>query len=101
MYIDTVPNRDSPPAVLLRESFRQDGKVNERHLAEISSPEFPDELRRGAGAADVAGITAVARQAAPLAPAGRGTDARWGCPIGRGRRTYNYRARMEVNMQVA
>ena len=25
MYIDSVPNRGSPPAILLRESFREDG----------------------------------------------------------------------------
>ena len=27
MYIATVPNRNSPPAILLRESYREDGKV--------------------------------------------------------------------------
>ncbi|MCU0837070.1 MAG: hypothetical protein MUC77_22000, partial [Chromatiaceae bacterium] len=27
MYIDTVPNRNSPPAILLRESYREQGKV--------------------------------------------------------------------------
>jgi len=26
MYIESVPNRNSPPAILLRESYRQDGK---------------------------------------------------------------------------
>jgi hypothetical protein len=36
MYIESVPNRDSPPAVLLRESFRQDGKVRKRTLANLS-----------------------------------------------------------------
>ena len=36
MYITTVPNRNSPPAVLLRESFRQDGKVKNRTLANLS-----------------------------------------------------------------
>jgi transposase len=48
MYIATVPNRGSPPAILLRESFRQHGKVNSRTLANISS--WPrariDALRR-------------------------------------------------------
>ena len=37
MYIESVPNRDSPPAVLLRESYRQDGKVRKRTLANLSS----------------------------------------------------------------
>jgi hypothetical protein len=27
MYIEAVPNRNSPPAVLLRESYRQDGAL--------------------------------------------------------------------------
>jgi hypothetical protein len=36
MYIESVPNRDSPPAVLLRESYREDGKVRKRTLANLS-----------------------------------------------------------------
>jgi len=36
MYIDIVPNRQSPPAVLLRESYRQHGKVKKRTLANLS-----------------------------------------------------------------
>jgi len=36
MYIATVPNRSSPPAVLLRESFRQGGQVKNRTLANLS-----------------------------------------------------------------
>jgi hypothetical protein len=36
MYIATVPNRNSPPAILLRESYRQDGKVKSRTLANIT-----------------------------------------------------------------
>src|ERR1051326_413859 len=37
MYIATVPNRNSPPAILLRESFREDGKVKNRTLANLSA----------------------------------------------------------------
>src|ERR1700687_2552874 len=37
MYLTRVPNRGSPPAVLLRESYRQDGKVKNRTLANLSS----------------------------------------------------------------
>jgi hypothetical protein len=37
MYITRVPNRDSPPAVLLRESYREGGKVRNRTLANLSS----------------------------------------------------------------
>ena len=36
MYIEAVGNRNSPPAVLLRESYREDGKVKKRTLANLS-----------------------------------------------------------------
>jgi hypothetical protein len=36
MYVDTVPNRGSRPAVLLRESLRQGSRVIKRTLANIS-----------------------------------------------------------------
>jgi hypothetical protein len=36
MYIDVVPNRNSPPAVLLRESFREGKKIRKRTLANLS-----------------------------------------------------------------
>ncbi len=36
MYIATIPNRNCPPALLLRESFRQHGKVKNRTLANLS-----------------------------------------------------------------
>ncbi|KAA8969799.1 IS1634 family transposase [Mycobacterium sp.] len=36
MYVARVPNRGSPPAILLRESYRQDGKVKNRTLANLS-----------------------------------------------------------------
>ena len=37
MYIATVPNRGSPPAILLRESYREGGRVKSRTLANLSS----------------------------------------------------------------
>jgi len=37
MYIATIPNRTSPPAILLRESYREDGKVKTRTLANLTS----------------------------------------------------------------
>jgi hypothetical protein len=48
MYIATVPNRNSPPAILLREAFRQDGKVKNRTLANLSHwpPARIEALRR-------------------------------------------------------
>ena len=47
MFIETVPNRTSPPAVLLRESYRQDGKVKKRTLANLSkmAPAVVEGLR--------------------------------------------------------
>ena len=36
MYIEAVPNRDSPPAILLRESYREGGKVKKRTLLNLS-----------------------------------------------------------------
>jgi len=36
MYIETVPNRGSRPAVLLREGWREDGKVKKRTVANLS-----------------------------------------------------------------
>ena len=36
MYIETVPNRNSPPAILLREGWRVGGKVKKRTLANLS-----------------------------------------------------------------
>jgi hypothetical protein len=37
MYVVRVPNRGSPPAILLRESYREDGKVKNRTLANLSA----------------------------------------------------------------
>jgi transposase len=37
MFIDVVPNRNSPPAILLRESFREGSKVRKRTIANLSS----------------------------------------------------------------
>ena len=48
MYVESVPNRNSPPAILLRESSRVHGKIVKRTLANLSS--WPasqiDALRR-------------------------------------------------------
>jgi len=37
MFIETVPNRNSPPAVLLRESYREGKRVRKRTLANLSA----------------------------------------------------------------
>ena len=36
MYVASVPNRNSPPAILLRQSYRENGKVKSRTLANLS-----------------------------------------------------------------
>ena len=37
MYIDIIPNRKSPPAILLRESVREGSKIQKRTLANLSA----------------------------------------------------------------
>lgn len=48
MYVASIPNRTSPPAILLRESFRQHGRVKSRTLANLSAwpPARIEALRR-------------------------------------------------------
>ena len=36
MYVTAVPNRGSPPAILLRETYREGGKVKNRTLANLT-----------------------------------------------------------------
>jgi transposase len=45
MYIESVPNRNSPPAVLLRESYRDGAKIKKRTIANLS--DWPSELVEG------------------------------------------------------
>ncbi|MFQ6018962.1 MAG: IS1634 family transposase [Kiloniellaceae bacterium] len=45
MYIESVPNRSSPPAILLRESFREGGKIRKRTLCNLSH--WPGHLVEG------------------------------------------------------
>ena len=48
MYIDVVPNRSSPPAILLREAWREGKKIRKRTIANLSSlpPTAVEALRR-------------------------------------------------------
>src|ERR1700739_1398380 len=41
MYISIVPNRNSPPAILLREGWREGNKTRQRTLANLS--DWPQE----------------------------------------------------------
>ena len=45
MYIEAVPNRNSPPAILLRESYRDKGKVRKRTLCNLTN--WPAHLIEG------------------------------------------------------
>ena len=47
MYIETIPNRSSPPAVLLREGYRENGKVVKRTVANLShwEPQLVEHFR--------------------------------------------------------
>jgi len=45
MYIEAVPNRNSPPAILLRESYRVDGKIKKRTLLNLS--DWPETMVEG------------------------------------------------------
>ncbi len=54
MYIECVPNRNSPPAVLLRESWRENGKSKKLTVANLSAlPEETVEAVRSALKGDV------------------------------------------------
>ncbi len=48
MYIEIIPNRSSPPAVLLRKCFRENGKPKKVTLANLAelSPRVIDRMRR-------------------------------------------------------
>lgn len=63
MYVAVVPNRGSPPAILLRESFRAGAKVRNRTLANLSK--WP--------AAKIEALRAVLR-GDPLVPAAEGLE---------------------------
>ena len=47
MYIEAVPNRSSPPTILLRESYRENGKVKKRTLCNLTGwpPRIVEGLR--------------------------------------------------------
>ncbi len=48
MYVEKVPNRNSPPAILLREAWREGKRIRKRTVANLSHwpPEQVETLRR-------------------------------------------------------
>ena len=71
MYIATVPNRNSPPAILLRESYRHHGRVKSRTLANLSAlpPAAVELLRRCLRGERLVGIDEVLEVASDGSPA--------------------------------
>jgi len=45
MYVERIPNRNSPPAILLRESYRDADKIKKRTIANLS--DWPTEIVEG------------------------------------------------------
>ena len=73
MYVTRVPNRNSPPAVLLRESFRVGDKVKSRTLANLSHwPEAKIEALRAVLNQGVYMHAGFAGATAPLTEARKG-----------------------------
>src|ERR1039457_6294650 len=48
MYIAVIPNRNSRPAILLREGYREDGKVKNRTIANLTNwpPALVEAMRQ-------------------------------------------------------
>lgn len=59
MYIDIVPNRNSRPAILLREGWREGGKVRKRTIANLTNwpKEKVEALRRLLKGEKMVGVT--------------------------------------------
>lgn len=57
MFVATIPNRNSKPAILLREGYREDGKVKTRTLANLSHlpPETIEALKAALKGAPIGG----------------------------------------------
>ena len=73
MYIEAVPNRDSPPAILLRESYREKGRVKKRTLCNLTS--WPSHL--------IEGLRALLKSGSMLPPGSEALTIRRSLPHGR------------------
>ena len=89
VYIETIPNRGSPPAILLREGYRQNGKVVKRTLANLShwDPQLVEHfrvlLKGGVAVASASSVLSIERalphgHVAAVLGAARGLSARLG-----------------------
>ena len=69
MHIDTIPNRNSRPAYLLRESVREGKRVTKRTLANLSSlPLDQIEMIRRVLKGEKLGAVEAALEVTPLRP---------------------------------
>ena len=74
MFIERVPNRTSPPAILIRESYREGKSVKKRTLANISKRPLPliaaiSKLIKGAAiATPIADAVPIARKSFMASP---------------------------------
>ena len=50
MFIERIPNRNSPPCILLRETYRLAGKVKHRTIANLSK--WPPDEQPVAGSSE-------------------------------------------------
>jgi hypothetical protein len=62
MYVETVPNRGSPPAILLRESYRDGDRIRKRTLLNLS--DWPSQRVEGLRALLKGGVVVPAGEAA-------------------------------------
>ena len=70
MFVERIPNRNSPPAILIRESSRENGKVKRRTRASLSKlpPHAIEAIRlvlKGAQVVADPGQALVIRRALP------------------------------------
>ena len=74
MFFDVVPNRKSPPTILIRQSYREGGKVKKRTLANITKlpPDTVEKIRGILRGADPADAPAALEARRPSLPAGDG-----------------------------
>ena len=85
MYVERIPNRNSPPAILLRESYRDGDKIKKRTLANLSDwPAAKIEALRcvlrgdAVAASDPQGFDPAAQPAARPCGGGAGNPAQAG-----------------------
>ena len=71
MYVESIPNRKSPPAILVRECYRKDGKVIKRTISNISKlPQNTIDAIKATLAGDILRNNGNSQQKAPSSESG-------------------------------